>query len=166
MRFDLAPMNAPLRVTTWISLPLPLVFLVLGFAGAGPDPRIQFAMFGFVLAVYASIWFLFRPTCFELTHDELHIVWPLRTRVIPRRGVTGARVVSGADFRREAGVGMRIGAGGLWGGFGLLKTSKGPTYSMWVSRTDPLVIVTLDGARPLLLTPEDPERFIAALLAR
>lgn len=34
---------------------------------------------------------------------------------------------------------------------------------MWISRTDRLVIVELRGARPLLATPDDPERFAAAL---
>jgi hypothetical protein len=57
---------------------------------------------------------------------------------------------------------MRIGAGGLWGGFGLLKTER-ETFSMWISRTDELVIVRLRGARSLLVTPEDPRRFVASL---
>ncbi|MCU0242247.1 MAG: PH domain-containing protein, partial [Vicinamibacteria bacterium] len=57
---------------------------------------------------------------------------------------------------------MRIGAGGLWGGFGLLKTSR-VTFSMWLSRTDRFVLVSLRDTRPLLITPENPERFIAAL---
>jgi hypothetical protein len=70
--------------------------------------------------------------------------------------------VSGADFRAEYGLSIRIGAGRLWGGFGLLKTRR-TTFSMWILRTDRLVIVELRGARPLLLTPETPERFVAAL---
>jgi hypothetical protein len=74
--------------------------------------------------------------------------------------VTSARTITAQEFRREYGYGMRIGAGGLWGGFGLLKTGK-TTFSMWISRTDRFVIVELKDARPLLITPEDPERFVA-----
>jgi hypothetical protein len=39
------------------------------------------------------------------------------------------------------------------------------TFSLWISRTDRLVIVDLDGAKPLLVTPDDPERFVARLRA-
>jgi hypothetical protein len=37
------------------------------------------------------------------------------------------------------------------------------TFSMWISRTDRLVLVELRGARPLLVTPETPERFVLTL---
>lgn len=114
-------------------------------------------------ALYAVVWLFFRPTRFDLDGAALRIVWPLRQRAIARGDIEGARVLTGADFRREHGYGMRIGAGGLWGGFGLLKTGK-TTFSMWISRTDWLVVVDVRGERPLLLTPEDPERFVAALV--
>ena len=37
------------------------------------------------------------------------------------------------------------------------------TYSMWISRADPLVIVRLRRGRPLLLTPERPDEFADAV---
>jgi hypothetical protein len=58
-----------------------------------------------------------------------------------------------------------VGAGGLWGGFGLLKTER-ETFSMWISRTDRFVIVRLRNARPLLVTPDDPDRFVEDVKAR
>jgi len=57
---------------------------------------------------------------------------------------------------------MRIGVGGLWGGFGWLYTSKG-LLDFYASRTDRLVLVRLRARRPLLVTPETEERFVAAL---
>jgi hypothetical protein len=59
---------------------------------------------------------------------------------------------------------MRVGVGGLWGGFGWLYTSKG-LLGLYVSRTDRLVLVRLRTGRPLLVTPEGDERFVAALRA-
>ena len=91
-------------------------------------------------------------------------MWPVRRRVIPRGSVHDARIMTGPEFRSAYGWGMRVGAGGLWGGFGLLKTT-GTTFSLWISRTDRMVIVDLDGANPLLVTPDDPERFVARLRA-
>jgi hypothetical protein len=57
---------------------------------------------------------------------------------------------------------MRVGAGGLWGAFGLLKTRR-ETFSMWISRTDRWVLVTLKGDRPLLITPDRAEEFVAQI---
>jgi hypothetical protein len=110
------------------------------------------------------VWFYGRPTQFEIDDRVLRIVWPMRRREIPRHLVRDARILTGAEFRNAYGFGMRIGAGGLWGGFGLLKT-KSTTFSLWISRTDRLVIVDLDGERPLLVTPEDPDGFVARLRA-
>ena len=91
-------------------------------------------------------------------------MWPVRRRLIASADVLEARRYGKADFRREFGYGMRIGAGGLWGGFGLLRTGR-VTFSMWVSRLDEFVVVQLRDHRPLLLTPSDPMRFVAAIEA-
>lgn len=125
----------------------------------------MWASFGAVVLVYASVWFVWRPICFHVAADTLRIEWPIRVRDIPRSAVRSARTLTAKEFRREYGYGMRIGAGGLWGGFGLLKTQRG-TFSMWISRFDRLVIVELDGARPLLISPEDPEEFAEQLAQR
>jgi hypothetical protein len=71
-------------------------------------------------------------------------------------------LLSREAFRREFGWATRIGAGGLWGGFGWLYTSKG-LLDLYVSRTDRLVLVRLRTGRSLLVTPLDDERFVAAL---
>ena len=119
-------------------------------------------MAALVLASHATVWCFFRPTRFEVDGASLRIVWPLRSRTIARADVLAARIVTRAAFRAEYGYGIRIGASGLWGRFGLLKTWR-TTFSMWISRTDRLVIVELRGARPLLVTPETPERFVLTL---
>jgi hypothetical protein len=59
---------------------------------------------------------------------------------------------------------MRIGAGGRWGGFGWLYTPKG-LLGLYVSRTDRVVLVRLRTGRPLLVTPENDDGFVAALRA-
>ena len=163
--FRLAPMTAGLRALTLLCLLLPIV-IALSVLRAPSMPStpggLLFGVVGFMAAIYASVWLYWRPTRFVIDADGVRIEWPLRTRRIPRASVGQVRVVSAADFRRDHGRGMRVGAGGLWGGFGLLVT-RDETFSMWISRTDRFVIVRLDGARPLLVTPEEPERFVEAL---
>ena len=160
--FHLAPMTRELRVVTWLLFAMPAIMLYGALSAPFLIGAALFATTAFVALVYAGVWFGFRPSRFELDAHALRIVWPLRSRVIERADIESARIVTSTEFRNEYGYGMRIGAGGLWGGFGLLKTSR-ETFSMWISRTDRFVIVQLRGARPLLLTPTLPERFVDML---
>jgi hypothetical protein len=152
-------MSAALRVVTWLLLLLLALFLYLALVSEPPANAVLFVVFLVVGLIYASVWFMWRPARFEVDARVLRIVWPIRAREIRRDDVEGAQVLDLRSFRDKYGSGMRIGAGGLWGGFGLLKTRKA-TFSMWISRLHGLVIVRLHRARPLLLTPEDPERFV------
>jgi hypothetical protein len=163
-RFPLAPMSSDIRVLTWGVLALPAA-LVMGASAAPPPARgVLTAVSALVLALYASVWLLWRPTAFEVDVTGLRIRWPLRVRAIPAREIAEAVLLSRDAFRREFGWGMRIGAGGLWGGFGWLYTRKG-LLELYVSRTDRLVLVRVRTGRALLLTPESDERFVAALRA-
>jgi hypothetical protein len=163
-KFALAPMSFALGVLTWMCFAVPLSLIYLAAVTSEEPARTAvLGTFAFVVVVYASVYFVFRPTRFEVDEaNGLRIVWPVRARRIAKANVVEARRVSSAAFRTEYGYGMRIGAGGLWGGFGLLKT-KSATFSMWISRTDDFVIVRLKDGRPLLLTPEEPAAFVEAV---
>lgn len=168
-RFPLAPMTSDLRVMTWV-----LAFLPLGLGAllsvlpksSGPVAAIvddvRVGVFGFLALLLLSVPIVFRPRAFEVHPGGFWIHWPLRSRFVAKGAVVGARVVTAPDFRREHGLGMRIGVGGFFGGFGLLKTST-TTFSMWISRTDRFVLVELRDARPLLISPDRPEVFVAAI---
>ena len=165
LEFRLAPMSTVLRVMTWALFALPVLFVVATLAAPPPVNAVLLGTTMFVVLLYASVWFVWRPSGFVVEERTLRIVWPIRAREIARADVEDASIVGSDEFRREYGYGMRVGVGGLWGGFGLLKTGRA-TFSMWVSRTDQFVIVRLRDARPLLITPEDPERFVRALLEK
>ena len=73
------------------------------------------------------------------------------------------RQVDRQEPRRDVGWGMRVGAGGLWGGFGLLWTARRGIVQMYVSRLDRFVWIERGKERPWLITPERAEEFVAAL---
>lgn len=160
-RFKLAAMSPSLSIMTWSLFGL-LVFMV--YKGIRSQAFVLGAA-GFVALIFAVVWLWFRPSHFEVDDKELRIIWPVRKRVVPRLTIESARLVDAEAFRRAYGYGMRIGAGGLWGAFGLLKT-KSKTFSMWISRTDHYVIVKIDGDRPLLITPDRPKELVTALSPR
>jgi hypothetical protein len=147
VRFPLAPMSTDIRVLTWIVLLIPLGLYLGARQGSGPARGVLLGVTALVLVLYASVWLWWRPTAFEVDSTGLRIRWPLRARSIAAREIAGAVVLARAAFRREFGWGMRIGAGGLWGGFGWLYTRRG-LLDLYVSRTDRLVLVELrTGAR-------------------
>jgi hypothetical protein len=117
----------------------------------------------FMIATYAWVWLRFRPTRFIVHPDRLEVRWPLRRRDIFRAEISDVRVVDGHEIERAVGWGFRVGAGGLWGGFGCLGTKRRGVVQMYVSRTDRFVWIECPGAKPWLITPEHPEAFVRVL---
>ena len=160
--FRLARMTKDLLVVTTGVLCLPV--LLAAAAGGAPESTrvILLAAAGVVVVLYLSVWLFFRPNRFEIDGRGLTIVWPARSSRVTAAEIRSVEIVDRELFRRQYGYGMRIGAGGLWGGFGLLKTGKG-MLSMYISRTDSFVLVDRKIGRPLMITPENPGRFATLL---
>jgi hypothetical protein len=119
-RYRLAPMSTGIRMLTVALLLLPAAMLVAVASGA-------LALVGpllLVCLIYPWIWLRFRPTAFVVTPTDLEIVRPLKRRRIARRGIRDVRLIDAPTFRGEAGWAVRVGAGGLWGGFGWLWTRR------------------------------------------
>lgn len=157
--FRLAPMSSLILGLTLGLLALPVVFLTTATLWRAP----LLIPAGLLAALYAWVWLRFRPTRFVVSAEALDVVWPLRRRTLPRGGITAVRLVDPQALRREVGWCMRIGAGGLWGGFGWLWTRRRGIVQMYVSRTEGLVWIERAGSRPWLITPERPEAFVRAL---
>lgn len=159
--YRLAPMSPLIRWMTVALFGIPLAFLVLPAATRAPEALSGVGLA--VLALFASIWIWWRPSRFEISSEGLRIVFPGRSRLVPLGDVSDCRALSSDAFKRDFGFAMRIGAGGLWGGFGWLWTSKKGLIDFYISRTDGFVLVERRTARALLVTPERPESFVGAL---
>ena len=162
MTFRLAPMSPSILVLTGVLLALPLAFL--GLAALLTPLLLGPAVF--ILAIYAWIWLRYRPTAFVVHPGILEVTWPLRRREIPRDDISAVRVIDRQTLRREAGWGVRVGAGGLFGGFGYLWTTNRGLVRMYVSRTDRFVWIERKSDRPWLITPDQPDAFVRAMAAR
>jgi hypothetical protein len=151
-------MSRPILVLTLLLWGLPALLLAAAISGqsllAGPAIL--------VTAVYAWVWVRFRPTCFVVRPDALEVVWPLKKRAIPRSDITSIQLIGRAELRKAIGWGVRVGAGGLWGGFGWLWTTRRGIVQMYVSRTDRFIWIETT-SRPWLITPERLDEFAAAL---
>ena len=160
MTYRMAPMSPEILVLTVVLLPLPLFFVALAFFYTTP---LLLAPALFILVIYAWIWLLSRPTGFVVHPRYLEVTWPLKRRQIPRDDIQAVRLIDRQTLRREAGWGMRVGAGGLFGGFGYLWTTRRGLVRMFVSRTDHFVWIERRSERPWLITPDQPDAFVRAL---
>jgi hypothetical protein len=156
--FRLAPMSGFVRALTAALYVLPVVFIASGVYKGTPllVPGIL------LVIVYVWVWLRFRPSRFVIGPQAIEIVWPLKRRRIARASITGLRLLDRASLRALTGRGARVGAGGLWGGFGWLWTERRGIVQMYVSRSDGLVWIERGAERPWLITPEAPEAFVRA----
>ena len=157
--FRLAPMSPVISMLTLLLLTLPVVFIAIAIF-VNPVLAVPALC---LMALYAWVWLRFRPTQFIIYPDRLEVRWPLKRRSIARGDIAAARCMDKRALQELIGRGVRIGAGGLWGGFGWLWTQRRGIVQMYVSRTDDFVWIECANARPWLMTPEQPEAFAQAL---
>jgi Bacterial PH domain len=159
--FPLAPMSPLIKTLTVLLFAIPIVFALLALQG---QRVLSIPALG-VITVYVWVWLRFRPTRFVVHPDRLEVRWPLKRREIRREEITDVRLIDNDMLRRGAGWCARVGAGGLWGGFGWLWTQRRGIVQMYVSRTDEFVWIERGGERPWLITPSEPAAFVRALSA-
>jgi Bacterial PH domain/Protein of unknown function (DUF3093) len=157
--FRLAPMSPLIWTLTLVLLALPVVFLTQSAVAGGWLALPAFLLLG----IYAWVWLWFRPTLFAVHPGEVEVIWPLRRRQLPRDEISEVKLIDKTDLRRKTGWAMRVGAGGLWGGFGWLWTEKRGIVQMYISRTDGFVWIERSDERPWLITPEHPTTFVRVM---
>ncbi len=158
--FRLAPMCNVIKILTLVLLALPLIFV----AGSLFGNRLLWGPAFLVIAIYSWVWLRFRPKLFVVRPGMLEVVWPLKHRRIPRGDISGVLLINRKELKREVGWGLRVGAGGLWGGFGWLWTQRRGVVQMYISRIDRFVWIERTSNWPWLITPEEPEEFVRVLL--
>ena len=157
--FRIAPMNTMIRIITLGLLALPVLFVLSAVFGRA----ILIAPTILLVGLYAWVWLRFRPTQFVVHQDVLEVIWPLKRRKISRDSISDVQIVNCRDLKTLVGWGMRVGVGGLWGGFGWLWTQRRGIVQMYISRINDLVWIDRTAGRPWLISPERPQEFVQAL---
>lgn len=150
--YPLAPMSPLIRKLTIVALLIPFLFAIIGII---LRQKLFFAIFLFIIIIYVSAWVWFRPSQFVVSNQSVDIIFPLRKRKITMQNISNVRILNKETFEQEYGWAMRIGVGGLWGGFGWLWTQKQGFLEFYISQTDNFVLLELFEGNNLLLTPEN-----------
>lgn len=101
-----------------------------------------------------------RPKCFEISSEGMVIVWPARTRKLPRAAFTEIRTIKRMELGRMV---RKFGIGGIFGQFGWFHSVYIGNVDAYMTRNDGMVLIKLRNRRPILITPENPEKFVKAL---
>jgi hypothetical protein len=152
-------MSGLIKAITVVFCAIPVAFVAGALAGASFlwIPAMLLAL------TVAPVFLLARPGRFEAGPGSIDMVFPLWRRSVS--DVTSARLHDARELRATYGLLMRIGVGGLWGGFGWLWSPRG-RIEFYVSRTDGFVWIERRSGLPLLVTPDDPAGLVATLNAR
>ena len=156
-RFLLAPMSPLIRGLTIFLLTLPLFFG--GYALVWRQGSAWIIVL-FFLVLYVAIWLWCRPSSFIVSPSQLAITFPLWQRRIAIKAVYSVRLIDQKLFQQEFGWALRVGVGGLWGGFGWLWTRRRGLVEFYISRLDRFVLIEHSKGKYLLITPEKLEQFV------
>jgi hypothetical protein len=149
-----------IRWLTWLLWALPVLFVLTALASRGSHGLLWVALL--LVVLYLAVWIWWRPGRFEVSARALVLVFPVRRARIAISDIESASVVDSKAFRDQFGLALRVGAGGLWGGFGWLWTRNG-WVEFYISALDRYVLIRRRSRIPLLISPEDPERMVAML---
>jgi len=168
--FNVAPMDHEFRFWTGTLLVVltlaPVGCIVLSVAtGVGLvwGVWVSVAVLVIVSATVVILTYAYaRPQCFEITSEGMRIVWPGRTRKLPKGAFTEMRIVTRTDLGRMT---RCFGAGGLFGSFGWFRSEYMGNLDAYITRYDGMVYLRLKNRHPLLLTPDKHEEFLRAIRA-
>ena len=158
--FQLAPMSSLIRGITIFLWLLPLLLGGIAF---------HFHLFSLaivallLIVLYGVIWSGCRPSRFLLTPQSFEIIFPLWRRRIPLSDVARISHINGGQFQQQFGWALRIGVGGLWGGFGWLWTSRKGLVEFYISQLSQFILIERYAGHPLLITPTNPNQLISML---
>ncbi len=157
--FQLATMSSGIAVLTWIFCIMAIVLPLVVFLTA-PQAWIAVLLLVIFWLTFRLVWSFYRPKYFEIREDRLLIIWAWRMMDIPLGEITEVTAMSKSDL----GCVVRTwGAGGLWGGFGRFWSRKIGHMIMYASRVDKLVCIRRRDKKPILISPDDCEKFIDVL---
>ncbi|RZK25712.1 MAG: hypothetical protein EOO43_04800 [Flavobacterium sp.] len=110
-----------------------------------------------LLLIYFIV-FAFRPLNYTLTSDQLIISRLFPNVSIDRNDIKSLELLNEQDIRSSV---RTLGVGGLFGYFGKFANLKLGSMTWYATRTDRTVLVRTVDKRKIILTPDEPEKFVA-----
>lgn len=103
---------------------------------------------------------LFKPINYSLTNNELIIHRPLKNKNIDRNKIHSVNLIDKEELK---GTIRTFGVGGLFGYWGSFANKKIGAMTWYATRRNNAVLIETSDNKKIILTPNEPEKFVAAL---
>jgi hypothetical protein len=115
-----------------------------------------------ILLLIYCLAFAFHPTGYKVTTDTLIICRPLMNVRIKRADIKSVNTI---DKEEISGSIRTFGVGGLFGYYGCFANYTLGSMTWYATRKDKAVLITLFNNKNIVVTPNEPEAFVAAFNA-
>lgn len=112
-----------------------------------------------LIASYFLVFFL-RPVSYSITDQSININRLAGVKEIKREHIKSATVISKDKIDSSS---KTFGVGGLFGYFGKFSNRQLGQMTWYITRMDRLVLIVTSEKKNIVLSPDEPEQFIAAL---
>ena len=113
-----------------------------------------------ILLVLYCLSFAFHPTAYKVTQDVLIICRPIWNVEIKRTDIQSIALVNKKDL---SGAIRTFGVGGVFGYYGCFANYTLGSMTWYATRKDNAVLITTIKNKKIVVTPNEPSAFIAAL---
>ncbi len=159
MRFNATLDSLSIAISVAVLVLFALIAALMFYPPTSPGEAKAVIILLMLLTVYASAY-LFSPLAYEITADAVVIHRPIRNVLIPLHTITSVEP-AGRDRLKNA---IRtFGVGGLFGYYGKFLNRAIGNMTWYATRRDQGVLLTTRDNQKILLTPDDPDRFIRML---
>jgi len=115
--------------------------------------------FAIILLMIYCLAFAFHPTAYKITGDELIIYRPIWNVRIKRTAIKSIAIV---DKNEINGAVRTFGVGGVFGYYGCFANYTLGSMTWYATRKDTAVLITTTNNKKIVVTPDEPEQFVAA----
>jgi sugar phosphate permease len=149
------------KLAKWITIGIGVLFLGLianAILQSNSSQSILLAS-ATLLLVYGICW-LYRPVKYTVTANELIISRPIGKVIIARQDIAGVKMLERSNISYAV---RTFGVGGLFGYFGKFYNTAFGHMTWYVTRRDNPVLITTNHNKKIIVSPDQNERFAAAL---
>jgi hypothetical protein len=146
-------------ITVLFTLLFAIIIATEYFITPGGDAARPLYVTGIFLLLY-GLAFAFHPTAYNVTQDALIICRPIQNVHIKRTAIKSIVIVDKKEIRGSI---RTFGVGGVFGYYGCFANYTFGSMTWYATRRDKAVLITTTNNKKIVVTPNEPVAFVAAL---